>query len=71
VVVEWGITAAGLLVVLMLIGVAVIDVVLEYGNWRTIGDRLRAWSGRYPFLASAFALLLGAILSHFFWRTGP
>jgi hypothetical protein len=70
VLVQWGITVAGLFIVLMLLGVAVVDVGLEYRRWRTIGDRLRAWSGRYPVLAAAFALLLGAMLGHFFWRTG-
>ncbi len=69
-IVEWGITAAGLLVVAFLLGVALFDVWFEYRRWKTIGDRLRSWSGRYPLLASAFALLLGAMLGHFFWRTG-
>lgn len=69
-VVGWGITVAGVFVVAMLLGVVGFDVFFEYRRWRTIGDRLRAWSARYPLLASAFALLLGAMLGHFFWRTG-
>ena len=68
--VGWGITVAGFVVVAMLLGVVVFDVWFEYRRWRTIGDRLRTWSARYPLLASAFALLLGAMLGHFFWHTG-
>lgn len=69
-IVGWGITVAGAVVVLLLLGVVGFDVWFEHKGVRTIGDRLRAWSARYPLLAAAFALLLGAMLGHFFWRTG-
>ena len=67
--VQWGITAAGLLVVALLLGVAVVDIYFEYHHRRTVGDRLRSWAGQQPMLAAAVALLLGAMIGHFFWRT--
>jgi hypothetical protein len=67
VVVPFGISIVGLVVLAMMFGIAALDAVLEAGRWVPIDQRLQTWSGRYPYFAVALALLLGAMLGHFFW----
>jgi hypothetical protein len=67
VVVPLGISIVGLVVLAMMFGIAALDAVLEAGRWVPIDQRLQTWSGRYPYFAVALALLLGAMLGHFFW----
>lgn len=66
-VVPFGISIVGLVVLAMMFGIAALDAVLEAGRWVPIDQRLQTWSGRYPYFAVALALLLGAMLGHFFW----
>jgi hypothetical protein len=67
VIVPLGISIVGLVVLAMMFGIAALDAVLEAGRWVPIDQRLQTWSGRYPYFAVALALLLGAMLGHFFW----
>jgi hypothetical protein len=67
VVVPGGITIVALVVLAMLFLIAAVDAVLEAGRWEPIDQRLQTWSGRYPYVAVALSVLLGALLGHFFW----
>jgi hypothetical protein len=66
-VVPIGISIVALVVLAMMFGIAALDAVLEAGRWEPIDQRLQTWSGRYPYFAVALAVLLGALLGHFFW----
>lgn len=62
-----GIVAVGLFMVVVLLGLAATDVVLELSGAETIGRRLAGWADRYPLAAVALAAVLGALIGHFFW----
>jgi hypothetical protein len=66
-VVPIGISILALVVLAMMFAIAALDAVLEAGRWEPIDSRLQTWSGRYPYFAVALAVLLGALLGHFFW----
>jgi hypothetical protein len=67
VVIPAGIVIVGMVVLGLLVSIAFIDIYLEARRWRPIGPRLQTWSDRYPLAAASLALVLGALLGHFFW----
>jgi H+/Cl- antiporter ClcA len=67
-VLELGLRALALVVLLAMCALAVLDFVLEATRRRSLGQRFRTWSRRYPLYAFALILVVGALLSHFFWQ---
>ena len=47
--------------------VAAVDLRLERRQ-TSIGLHLARWSRRYPLFAAGLIVLLGLVLSHFFWQ---
>jgi hypothetical protein len=67
-VLETGLRALALVVLLAMCALAVLDFVCELTRRRSIGQRFQTWSRRYPVYAFALILVLGALLGHFFWQ---
>jgi len=65
---ELGLRALALVVLLVLGALAVLDFVCELTRRRSLGQRFQTWSRRYPMYAFALILLAGALLGHFFWQ---
>jgi hypothetical protein len=56
------------LVLVVLVGVAGADAIYLESGTHPLGERLRAWSGRYTLYATGIAAIAGALLGHFFWQ---
>ena len=67
-VLETGLRALALVVLLAMGALAVLDFACELTRRRSIGQRFQTWSRRYPMYAFALILVLGALLGHFFWQ---
>jgi hypothetical protein len=65
---ELGLRTLALLVLLAMCGLAVLDFACELTRRRSLGQRFRTWSRRYPLYAFALILVVGALLGHFFWQ---
>ena len=57
----------GILILLPVLVVAAVDLRLERQQ-TSIGLHLARWSRRYPLFAAGLIVLLGLVLSHFFWQ---
>jgi hypothetical protein len=57
----------GILILLPVLVVAAVDLRLERRQ-TSIGLHLARWSRRYPLFAAGLIVLLGLVLSHFFWQ---
>lgn len=67
-VLEVGLRALALVVLLAMCALAALDFVCELTRRRSLGQRFQTWSRRYPIYAFALILIVGALLSHFFWQ---
>jgi len=67
-VLETGLRALALVVLLVLGALAVLDFVCELTRRRSLGQRFQTWSRRYPLYSFVLILVLGAVLGHFFWQ---
>jgi hypothetical protein len=56
-----------LMIAIMLL-VAALDLSFHLRKLPPVGERLHRWALHYPVYASVIALLLGALLGHFFWQ---
>ncbi len=56
------------LVLVVLLAVAGADAMFLESGAHPLGERLRAWSGRYTLYATGIAAIAGALLGHFFWQ---
>jgi hypothetical protein len=65
---EVGLRALALLVLVAACALAVLDFLCEVTRRRSLGQRFRTWSRRYPLYAFALILVVGALLGHFFWQ---
>ena len=63
-----GLRALSLLVLLTLAALAALDFVAELTRSRSLGQRFQTWSRRFPLYAFLLILIVGALLSHFFWQ---
>ena len=59
--------AIGILILLPVLVVAAVDLRLERRQ-TSVGLHLARWSRRYPLFAAGLIVLLGLVLSHFFWQ---
>lgn len=57
----------GILILLPVLVVAAVDLRLERRQ-TSVGLHLARWSRRYPLFAAGLIVLLGLLLSHFFWQ---
>ncbi|HXM57541.1 MAG TPA: hypothetical protein VOB72_19235 [Candidatus Dormibacteraeota bacterium] len=57
----------GILILLPVLVVAAVDLRLERRQ-TSVGLHLARWSRRYPLFAAGLIVLLGLVLSHFFWQ---
>ena len=67
-VLELGLRALALVVLLAMCALAVLDFVCELTRRRSLGQRFQTWSRRYPIYSFALILVIGALLAHFFWQ---
>jgi hypothetical protein len=59
--------ALGIAVLVPVLVATAVDLSLE-GRGSSLGQHLARWSRRYPLFAAGLVLLLGLVLSHFFWQ---
>lgn len=64
----WWIRAPLLVVLAMMFAVAALDFWFELRGEPAVGDYMSRWSRRYPIFAAFLALIVGAMLAHFFWQ---
>jgi hypothetical protein len=57
-----------ILMVALLLAVAGFDLFFHTKKTPPIGERLHDWARKYPVYASILAVLIGALLGHFFWQ---
>ena len=48
----------------------ILDAVLDRNGSATIGERLVTWTKKNPWFSAILTLILGVLLSHFFWPGG-
>lgn len=65
---ELGLRALALVVLVTLCVLAVLDFVCELTRRRSLGQRFQTWSRRYPVYAFGLIVVIGALLGHFFWQ---
>lgn len=65
-----GIALVAALTVGLVFGLAMLDAVLGSRDLPTIGERLQTWTKRNPWFAAVLSLILGVLISHFFWPGG-
>jgi uncharacterized iron-regulated membrane protein len=65
--VQIGIYVIGIAAVLPVLVLAAVDLWLERRR-TSVGIHLARWSRRYPLFAAGLIVLLGLVLSHFFWQ---
>jgi len=47
--------------------VALLDIIYRAKKWPSVSQRFQDWTGNHPILAAGLAVVLGALLGHFFW----
>jgi hypothetical protein len=65
---ELGLRALSLLVLLAMCALAALDFVCELTRRRSLGQRFQTWSRRYPMYSFVLILVVGGLLAHFFWQ---
>jgi hypothetical protein len=64
----WFVRAPALVLLTALFVISVLDFWLEATDQPTVGDHVARWTRRYPLFAAGLALLVGAMVGHFFWQ---
>jgi hypothetical protein len=64
---QTGMTAVGIVFVVVLLGILCLDLVFELLHMRPLGEWVARWGRRYPLFAASLALIFGAMVGHFFW----
>ena len=64
---QTGMTAVGIVFVMILLGILGLDLVFELLHKRPLGEWVALWARRYPLFAASLALIFGAMVGHFFW----
>ena len=65
-----GIAAVSTLSVGLVFSLAIVDAVLGSRDLPTIGERLQTWTKKNPWFSAVLSLILGVLISHFFWPGG-
>ena len=65
---ETGTRILALLVFGVLLGLGLLDLYWEVRRYHSLAHRIQTWSRSHPAYGLAVLLLVGALLSHFFWQ---
>jgi len=64
---QTGMTAVGIVFVVLMLGILCLDAFLEFQHQPPLGEWVATWARRYPLFATSLALVFGAMAGHFFW----